>query len=263
MTAILARSLRQHRNLPLTCAAALAVLAVLAAWQVLSALAGSILFPSATDTFLAFLGLAASGTLLEHIAHTMRRVLVGFVIGGLLGAALGLIMGSVSLVRTLFEPYVNFFRFVTPIVWIGPAIIWFGVGDRPTEFLIAYASIFVVLINTMAGVGHLHRDRVRMAHAFGADAWQILALVIIPSAMPFVLTGLRIAMGNCVMTAVTAEIVAGNNGIGYLIYSSRVYFEFDIMFASIATLGVIGLLADRLFVIAERTLFWRYRRTGH
>jgi NitT/TauT family transport system permease protein len=260
MTAILARSLRERRNLLLSCATVLTVLAV---WQVLSALAGSVLFPSASDTFWAFLDLAKSGTLLEHVAHTLRRVLVGFVIGGMSGAVLGLVMGSVSVVRRFFEPYVNFFRFVTPIVWIGPAIIWFGAGDRSTEFLIAYASIFVVLVNTMAGVGHLHRDRVRMAHAFGADAWQILALVIVPSTLPFVLTGFRIAMGNCVMTAVTAEIVAGNDGIGYLIYSSRVYFDFDVMFASIATLGAIGLLADRLFLAAERTLLRRYRRTGH
>ena len=256
MTALLSRSLRDRRNLVVSTAT---VAAVLLLWQALSALTQTNLFPSVSDTLSALVGLIVSGTLGGHIWQTLSRVLVGFAVGSTLGAFLGLIMGSVVVVRRFFEPYVNFFRFVTPIVWIGPAIIWFGVGDRSTEFLIVYASVFVVLVNTMAGVGHLHRDRVRMARAFGASAWQVFGLVAVPSTMPFVLTGLRIALGNSVMTAVTAEIVAGNNGIGYLIYNSRVYFEFDVMFASIVTLGVIGLLVDRLFVSAQRTVLRRYR----
>jgi NitT/TauT family transport system permease protein len=125
--------------------------------------------------------------------------------------------------------------------------------------LIIYASVFIVLVNTMAGVGHLHRDRVRMARAFGSSGWQVFKLITIPATVPFVVTGLRMAMGNSVMTAVTAEIVAGNNGIGFLIYNSRVFLEFDVMFATIALLGALGFLADRAFVILQRTLLRRYR----
>ena len=255
MPALVARPLRDHRAALLSAAT---VATVLLAWQVLSRLTGSVLFPSVSDTFSALITLAVSGALAEHIGHTLMRVFVGFVIGSVLGAALGLAMGSAVVIRRFFEPYVGFFRFVTPIVWIGPAIIWFGVGDKSTEFLIVYAAVFIVLLNTMAGVGHLHRDRVRMAQSFGASPWQLFTLVTFPATMPFVLTGLRMAMGNCMMTAVTAEIVAGNNGIGYLIYNSRVYFESDVMFACIVTLGVIGLFTDRIFVAAQRRLLRRY-----
>jgi NitT/TauT family transport system permease protein len=235
------------------------VVVVLVIWQILSFWARSKLFPSAIETGSTLIALTRTGTLGEQIGPTLGRVMIGLAIGGTIGALTGLLMGSIAVVRRLIEPYVSFFRFVTPVVWIGPSIIWFGVGNKSMVFLIVYASIFIVLVNTMAGVGYLHRDRVRMARSFGADGWQVFAFVTVPSTVPFVLTGLRMAMGNSVMTAVTAEIVAGNNGIGYLIYSSRVYFEFDVMFASIGILGVLGFLFDRIFVAIQRVVFYRYR----
>ena len=239
---------------------ALSIAALLVLWQLTSTLVfQSILFPSAARTAAALVASVRAGALPHDASITLLRVLVGFAIGSAAGAVLGLAMGSVTLVRTFFEPYLNFFRFVTPIAWIGPATIWFGIGEAAKLFLVVYATVFIVLVNTMAGVTHVHRDRVRMARAFGARPGQVFWHIVLPTCVPFILTGMRIGMGNSFMTVIGAEMLAGNNGLGYLIYSSRIFFRSDVMFATILVLGTLGFLADRVFVAAQHRLFARYR----
>lgn len=229
-------------------------------WQLFSTVVySSILFPSATATLGALAEQLTSGELGRHIGITSYRVLVGFLVGSALGAMLGLLMGSFALVRKLLDPYTNFFRFITPIAWITPAVIWFGVGEGSKLFLIIYSTLFIVLINTMAGVAHIHRDRQRMASAFGANAWQMFCHVTLPATVGFILTGMRVALGNSFMTVIGAEILSANTGMGYLIYSARVYFRADTMFAVIILLGGMGFMADRLFAVMQTRIFWRYR----
>jgi len=238
----------------------LSVTAGLVVWQLTSTLAfHSILFPSAAKTAAALVATIAGGTLAKDLFATLYRVLAGFAIGSFFGALCGLVMGSAPVVRRFFEPYLNFFRFVTPIAWIAPATIWFGIGETSKLFLVVYATIFVVLVNTIAGVTHVHRDLVRMAQAFGGRGWQIFVYITLPATVPFILSGMRIAMGNSFMTVIGAELLAGNNGLGYLIYSSRVFFNSDVMFAAIVVLGTLGFTADRIFHVAQHRLFWRYR----
>lgn len=239
---------------------ALSVGVALVVWQVLSTqVIVSIVFPPVTATWAALRGGILSGELSGHLGVSLWRVLVGFAGGSLLGSVLGLLMGSFGLVRKFFDPYINFFRFITPIAWISPAVIWFGVGEGSKLFLIVYATMFIILVNTMAGVTHIHRDRIRMARAFGARPWQVFLHITLPASVGFILSGMRIGMGNSFMTVVGAEMLAGNNGLGYLIYSSRVFFNADVMFASIVVLGVLGFTADRLFALAQQRVFWRYQ----
>lgn len=239
---------------------AISVAVGLAVWQVLSTtVAVSIIFPSMTSTLRALYTLFADREIVAHIEITTWRVLAGFVIGSAAGALLGLLMGSFAVVRKFFDPYVNFFRFITPIAWITPAVIWFGVGEGSKLFLIVYSTLFIVLVNTMAGVTHIHRDRLRMASAFGARAWQVFLYVTLPASIGFILTGMRVALGNSFMTVIGAEILSANSGLGYLIYSSRVFFRADVMFAAILVLGVMGFAADRVFAFVQHRLLWRYQ----
>jgi len=232
----------------------------LVTWQFFSTVVfSSILFPSAAATLGALVEQLTSGELGRHIGITSYRVMVGFLLGSALGAMLGLLMGSFALVRKFLDPYTNFFRFITPIAWITPAVIWFGVGEGSKLFLIIYSTLFIVLINTMAGVAQIHRDRLRMASAFGANAWQLFRHVTLPASVSFILTGMRVALGNSFMTVIGAEILSANTGLGYLIYSARVYFRADIMFAVIILLGGMGYLADRLFARMQHGIFWRYQ----
>lgn len=241
----------------------LAVLSVglaIACWQILSGVVfRSVLFPSASDTISTLVSQLHNASFLSDLRATLYRVLLGFTLGSAGGMLLGLAMGSIRPVRAFFDPYLNFFRFVTPIAWIAPATIWFGIGDAAKLFLVVYATIFIVVINTMHGVSQIHRDRVRMARVFGASPWQLFARVTVPGTVPFILVGMRIGLGNSFMTVIGAEMLSGSNGLGHLIYASRVFFQSNVMFAAIIVLGIFGFLSDRLFVIAERRFFSRYQ----
>ena len=232
----------------------------IACWQILSGIVfRSNLFPSASETISTLVSQLHNTSFLSDVRATLYRVLIGFVLGSAGGAILGLAMGSIRIVRAFFDPYLNFFRFVTPIAWIAPATIWFGIGDAAKLFLVVYATIFIVVINTMQGVHHIHRDRVRMARIFGANPWQMFVHVTVPATVPFILVGMRIGLGNSFMTVIGAEMLSGSNGLGHLIYASRIFFQSDVMFATIVVLGVLGFLFDRAFVIAERRFFTRYQ----
>ena len=238
----------------------LSLLVAVALWQLSSALfKSSIIFPSATATLAALAAQFSSGEIGKHVAITAYRVLAGFFLGSALGAVLGLLVGSFAPVRKFLDPYTNFFRFITPIAWVTPAVIWFGVGESSKLFLVVYSTLFIVLLNTAFGVTHIHRDRPRMARAFGAAPWQVFCFVTLPASVGFILTGMRIALGNSFMTVVSAEVLSANSGLGYLIYSSRVYFRADVMFAAILLLGGMGFAADRLFAWIQNRLLWRYQ----
>ncbi|MBM3502252.1 MAG: ABC transporter permease [Alphaproteobacteria bacterium] len=238
----------------------ISVAAALTVWQLLSTtVLISIVFPPFTSTLRALTEGIASGELLGHLSITIRRVIFGFLIGSAAGAFIGLLMGSFGFVRKFLDPYINFLRFVTPIAWITPAVIWFGVNEGSKLFLIIYATVFIVLLNTMAGVIHIHRDRLRMANAFGARSWQIFLYITLPGAVGFILTGMRVALGNSFMTVIGAEILSASSGLGYLIYTSRVFFEADVMFAAILVLGLLGFATDRLFATVQHRVFWRYQ----
>lgn len=237
----------------------LSVAVGLAIWQVLAGLFASVVFPPVTATLAALVDQVANQNIARHLGITAWRVLAGFALGSVAGAALGLLMGSFPIVRRFLDPYANFFRFITPIAWITPAVIWFGIGEGSKLFLIVYATLFIVLINTLAGVAHIHRDRLRMARAFGARPWQIFAHVTLPATAGFIITGMRVALGNSFMTVIGAEILSANSGLGYLIYSSRVFFRADIMFAVILILGIMGFLADQAFVFLQQRVFTRFQ----
>lgn len=239
----------------------LSVLLGLLVWQIAATLVfHSILFPSAVASLGALAREMTRGELARDIAVTLGRVLAGFALGSVLGAALGLVMGSFRPVRMFFAPMVNFFRFITPIAWVAPATIWFGIGETSKLFLVTYATLFIVLVNTLAGIQHIHRDRIRMARAFGANAVEMFGLITLPATLPFIITGMRIGLGNSFMTVIGAEMLAGNNGLGYLIYSSRVFYRSDVMFAGIILLGLFGFAADRLFVFLRKRVLVRYDR---
>lgn len=243
---------------PVWMIAVVSIAGALVVWQIAADIFDSVLFPSVTETARALVGLVAGPDLRGHAGLTMMRVFAGFAIGSTAGVALGLATGAVRPVRRFFEPYVNFFRFVTPIAWIAPATIWFGVGETTRLFLVVYATIFIVTINTMAAFAHVGRDKVRMARMLGASRVQVFRDITLPVTIPFILVGMRIGMGNSFMTVIAAEMLAGQNGLGYLVYSSRIFFKADLMFAVILILGVLGYATDRLFARVQSKAFGRF-----
>jgi len=124
--------------------------------------------------------------------------------------------------------------------------------------LLAYTTVFIVALNTMVGVTRVPRNQVRASRSFGATRWKIFVLVTIPATVSHMLTGMRLAMGNCFMTVVAAELVASDSGLGYLIFSSRQWMQTELAFVGIFVLGLLGLVSDRIFQVTTTRLLWRY-----
>lgn len=238
---------------------AVAAAAIGLAWELFSVRFDSpVLFPGPAKTAARAIELIEEGRLQADILASLRRILIGFAIGSLIGALAGLAMGSSRLIADLFRPLVNFFRFIAPTAWIATAMVWFGLGEASKISLIIYSTLFVVLLSSMIGVGAVARNKVRAARCLGATDRQIFFLVTLPGALTYVLTGMRMALMNAFMTVVAAEMIAAEAGLGYLIYNSRQWMETDSIFVGMLTLGIVGLIADRLFVLVSRTLLKRF-----
>jgi ABC-type nitrate/sulfonate/bicarbonate transport system permease component len=204
-------------------------------------------FPSPPQVLAAAQEMVASGELFEHISISMQRILTGFLIGSAVAAPMGLLMGSVPFVRAIFDPYAQFFRFVPSLAWLTPVVLWFGIGEISKVLIIVYTTVFIVLINTMVGVSHIAPNKLRAAACLGATPLKAFLHVTLPATLPFILTGMRLAMGNSFATVVAAEMIAADSGLGYLIFNSRLWMATDKIFVGIVCLGALGLVTDRFF----------------
>jgi NitT/TauT family transport system permease protein len=238
---------------------ACSVLLGLVLWQILAGwLTRNALFPSPADTFQAFVTHSASGRLVGDVGASMARLVIGWMLGGVCGIALGLAIAGFRPVKFYFEPAIQFMRFIPGIALITPFTVWWGVGETSKIMLILYTSTFIVMLNTMVGVSAIAPTRIRAARCFEAGPFDLFLHVTLPSTLPFMLTGLRISMGNAFMILVAAEMLGAEKGLGFLIFSSRSYLATDLIFVGIITLGVLGLVCDFLFQALAVRLFRRY-----
>lgn len=216
------------------------------------------LFASPTQTAEAFRESIESGELWSNSGASLMRIGVGFGLGSALAIPLGLLMGSFKVVRMAIEPFVQFFRFIPPIALLPLAILWFGIGESSKVFLIFYSTFFIVIINVIAGVHAISTIKLRAAGCLGLKGIGLFRRVIIPSTVPYIVTGMRIAMGSSFMTIVAAEMLAADSGLGYSIFQSRLFYQTGKMFVGLIMLGVLGLLADHIFRIITRKTLVRF-----
>ena len=228
-------------------------------WQLTSIyLVGSVLFPPPTVVLRKGLVLARNGILFEHLSASLQRILAGFVAGSLLGIPIGLAMGSFRPVRKLLEPYTEFLRFIPSVAMITVAVIWFGIGEASKIFLIIYTTIFIVILNPAAGVSAIAPNKIRAAESMGATQAQIFFHVALPATVPYILTGMRLAMANSFTTIVAAELIAANDGLGKMLWDGRLFMLVDEIFVSLVTLGFLGFATDRLFRWSIYTFAGKY-----
>lgn len=210
-------------------------------------LLNSVLFPPPWQVFVKAVELTQEGILGEQVAVSLMRIFSGFVGGTLIGIPLGLAIGSFTIVRRLLEPYTEFLRFIPATAMITVAVIWFGIGEGSKIFLIIYTTVFIIIINTAAGVAAVAPNKIRAARSLGASRAQVFFFVAFPATVPYILTGMRLAMANSFVTIIAAELVAANNGLGRMIWDSRMYMLVDQIFVALLVLGMLGFTADRLF----------------
>lgn len=226
---------------------ALAVAALIALWAVTAAaMSQPLLYPGPWETLLGMAEQLVTADYWAAIGLSVGRIVLGFLIGSGLGIVIGILIGSSRLVRTALEPYIHFFRSIIAIAWIAPAAIWFGVGSPSVIFLVIYASMFMVIVNTVQGMSEVEEQRIRMAQAAGASKLQTVIKIAIPSSVPHILSGMRVGMSNAFGTAIGAEMLVGIVGLGYTVYEARFLFEGAVMFGSIVVVGILGFLFNYL-----------------
>lgn len=227
-------------------------------WQIGSLFYSDDFLPGPVTTFAGAGKLVENGDLLKDISISMSRILKGWLLGILFAIPMGLCIGYFKKIRLLFEPFLNFFRFVPAIGFITLFLLWFGVGEESKVALIFYAVIFPVIINTVAGVRTVDPSLIEASESLGASNAKIFFSVILPSAIPNIFTGVRLGLSSAIVCIVAAEMLAASEGIGYLIYTSRLYYKTDWIFIGIFTLGIIGFAADRLMMLLGRKFLARY-----
>jgi ABC-type nitrate/sulfonate/bicarbonate transport system permease component len=229
------------------------------AWHIAATyIVPSVLFPPPLTVLYKAIALIQDGTLIENVWASLQRILIGFFTGSLLGIPIGLAIGSFALVRRILEPWTEFLRFIPSVAMITIAVIWFGIGEESKIFLIIYTTIFVVILNTAAGVGAISPNKIRAARALGASSAQVFAFVALPATVPYILTGMRLAMANSFVTIVAAELIASDVGLGRMLWNGRLYMLVDEIFVALVTLGLLGFCADRLFRVLVRRLAGNY-----
>jgi len=221
-------------------------------------LVSSVLFPPPAIVFRKAVILVRNGVLLEHLWASVQRILVGFIAGSLLGIPIGLAMGSFRPVRQVLEPYTEFLRFIPSVAMITVAVIWFGIGEASKIFLIIYTTIFIVILNTAAGVSAIANNKIRAAQALGATRGQVFFHVALPATVPYILTGMRLAMANSFTTIVAAELIAANEGLGKMLWDGRMFMLVDDIFVSLVSLGLLGFAVDRMFRWSIYTFAGKY-----
>ena len=198
------------------------------------------------------------GPLLHALLPTLGRIFAGFALAVVVAVPLGLLMGSVSLVYRLVEPITEFIRPIPSSAYIPVAILFLGIDNEMKVFVVFVACLFPILLNTYGGVRAVDPVLIDTGRTFGVTRIAALWRIVLPAALPSILTGMRISLGIALIVAVVAEMIAGNSGIGYFILDMQRIFRVPEMFAGIFTLGVLGFAINFVFLAIEsRLLHWR------
>jgi NitT/TauT family transport system permease protein len=237
------------------------MVALLAAWWVLVAQTGSAIFPTPLNVVNGAMELIADGTLWDHIAASLMRVGVGFLLALVVAVPLGLLMGRVDAAYVTLNPTFQMLRPISPIAWIPIAILWFGVGNASPIFLIFIAAVFPMIVQTASGVHTIEPRYLLAAENFGVSRTKLLLQVIFPAVLPEIIVAMRISLGVAWLVVVAAEMIALRSGLGYMIMDSRnAGNRYDLVVAGMIIIGIIGLMLDGMMRLLERlkSVRWRY-----
>ena len=213
-------------------------------------------FPGPIDVATSFVKLTLSGKLLIDIGETLYKVLFGMLLASSVGITLGIILGWYKRLETLCRLVISILRPIPPIAWIPFSIIWFGIGIGPAVFIIFMGCVFPILISTIDGVHRTDPVLIEAAQSFGASNSQMLTEVIIPSTLPYIVSGLKVAIGIALMCTISGEMIGSSSGIGYMILTSTNLFDTGSTVVGMIVIGIIGIIFDYIFTKIQERIFW-------
>ena len=204
------------------------------------------IFPSVEAVFAAGLESVHDGSIFQHIVASLGRVAVGTGLAILVSIPLGVAMGLNPIVSEFLSPLFRFFSVLAGIAWIPIATLWFGYGFGAITFVIFNAVFFVVTYNTLLGVSSIPMPLRHAAASLGAKGWRLLTQVILPGALPNIVTGIRTGLGFAWRGLIAAEMIATNVGLGYMLFLARDFYKTEVIVLGMIVIGLIWLVIDRL-----------------
>ncbi|HEU5272662.1 MAG TPA: ABC transporter permease [Xanthobacteraceae bacterium] len=220
-----------------------------AAWEIVAHLGifPPRLFPPLEQVAATFVRLTLTGALPHHALDTMIRLVVGFALAAIVGVAIGIAMGRSRLAEDIALPLVSIVAPIPGIAYAPLFLLWFGLGNVSAVLLVGFVSGFPIIFNTWTGVKAVKEIWVRSAQAMGADQRRMFAKVILPGALPYILTGLRLGLAQAWRILVGVEMLAAVPwGLGWLIFGAREFLATDVMLAGIAVIAIMGLALEKL-----------------
>jgi nitrate/nitrite transport system permease protein len=178
---------------------------------------------------------------------SVKRVMLGFGIGSLIAIPMGMLMGSSKISMKLLNPLVQILRPVSPLAWFPLGLLAFKASEGATIFIIAITSLWPTLINTAFGVSSIPQDHKNVGTAFGFSRWKYISKILIPYALPHIITGLRLSIGVAWLVIVAGEMLSGGVGIGFFVWDSWNGLSLEKILSAILIIGTVGLLLDKFF----------------
>jgi sulfonate transport system permease protein len=229
---------------------------LLAVWQFVSVL--HVFEPSQLpppfEVLTAARELVISGQLALHVGASLGRVLAGFGVGATLAILLGLAVGLSKQVAALFNPTIQALRAIPSLAWVPLLILWMGIDEAPKITLVAIGAFFPIFTNLTAGIQQIDRKLVEAGLAYGMRGLDLAREVLLPAALPALLTGLRAGLAQGWLFLVAAELIAASRGLGFLLIDSQNSGRADVIVFSIIALAILGKLSDGLLQLIERRL---------
>jgi ABC-type nitrate/sulfonate/bicarbonate transport system permease component len=240
------------------------ILLLLALWQ-FSALymMDTPTWPPVTRIFQAWFEHLIDGSLISNLLATLWRQMLGYWLAVVLGVGVGLAMGYYRIAYNLMEPLIEIFRPVPGPAYLPVLVLFVGIGDEMKVVLILVASLFPILLNTYSGVRAIDPVQLDTARTLGLTTFQTLREIVLPAALPQILTGMRISLAISLILAILSEMIVSNNGLGYFTLLAERTFEVPDMYAGIFTLAMLGYVLNRLFLLGEaRLIRWHQESSG-
>ncbi len=210
------------------------------------------IMPAPSATLSALVDLAKAGYLWRDIAASVLRVTVGFSLAAFAAISLGLALGIWRGAADYILPVVELIRPISVLAWIPLAILWFGLGDHSAWFIIFLGSFFPIFTNTYLGARSVAPIHLQVAQCFGASRWLFLRRVMFPTALPYIIAGLRVGLGVGWTCVIAAELIAATSGLGYMIQLARTMIETEKVMAGMIVIGIIGFIMNSGMLWLER-----------
>jgi ABC-type nitrate/sulfonate/bicarbonate transport system permease component len=237
----------------------LGVILLLVAWQICAAtgIVDSKISSTPTEVLRSEIKLFGNGSIWTPIATTATEVGWGLLIIVALGIPIGILLGRVAVLRQMADPIISILNSVPYVLFLPLIVFWFGLGEESRILVVLWAGILPLIINTTAGVRNIDRDYLRVGRAFSVSRPRFFFSILVPAAMPYILTGLRLAVARALVGAIVAEFFLSSNGLGFFVQNATSNFDMSTAMAGIVIMAVAALVLTRLIGILEkRTTSW-------